>query len=201
MIQDYFYTWEIGFETEYQFGVALIAKLCEVMPRLNILFKSRNLVQNPLIDHDYLEAYQDKGTKDTAQSGNEKKDSTDNRTINRTEDITTDTTIRQSDTPQQNLSNLGYGTDEAFINQWLTYGEIDNVKQHDVENTTDNDTYQHNINTIDIEDTDTTKQYQKHNIGRGTSEQELAKQLSELAFDIETQLLNELKPLFMGLYM
>ena len=201
MIQNYFWTWEIGYETEEQFRVALVAKMAEIMPKYNILFKARNLPTNPLLDHDYLEGYAEGATKDTTLTGNENKDSTDNRTINRTTDSTTDYTSRQSDTPQQNLNNLGYGTDDGFINQWLTFGEIDNTKFHEQQDTKDDDKYHHNVNNVNIEDTDTSKNYTRHNIGRKMSQQELAKQLSELAFDIESQIIQELKVLFLGLFM
>lgn len=201
MIVRYFWMWEIGFETPQQFRQALIAKMAIIMPKYNIMFKARNLTTQPLIDHDYVEEHKEKGTKDTTNTDNEYKQSTDTQHTDRTLDRTDDMTDRQSDTPQQNLNNLGYGTDEAFINQWLTFGEIQNERVHEKEVTDRTEDYAHHVGNLDVEDTDTTREYLTHNVGRKESQQRLAQQLYQTAYDIEVLIINDLKPLFMALYM
>lgn len=201
MIVRYFWMWEIGFETPMQFRQALLAKMAIIMPKYNIMFKARNLTTQPLVDHDYVEEHKEKGTKDTTNTDNEYKQSEDIQHSERELHSKTNVTDRQSDTPQQNLNNLGYGTDEAFINQWLTYGEIQNTDTTENETIDKTDNYTHHIGNLDIEDTDTTREYLTHNVGRMESQQKLAKQLYETAYDIEVLIINDLKCLFMGLYM
>lgn len=175
-------------------------------------------------------------------------------------DGTKDQVTRDSDTPQQSVSHLGYGIDDTWINRWLTHGQIIN-ERHEDESTTDTTEskttdYSHNVATSGTEDTsynhtvqtgstsdtdythnvredmtdhvgyrhditrgvtdrvdythgvtddrvidtDTTKTYTQHYSGRRTPGQDLAAKLAELAFDVETELLEALEPLFMGLY-
>lgn len=209
MILDYFMMYEIGYETEEQFYYALKSKMAEIMPRYNVLFRARNgLEYNPLVDHDYTIQHAETGTVDTSDIANEQKTSAetmnDITSFNENQTRDTDTITRDSDTPQQNISNLGYGVDDTWINQWLTHGQI--VNQHETISrnggATDNRTtnYNHGINDSRNIDTDTTRNYTQHRTGRQTSGQELAAKLAELAYDIEHQLINDLKPLFMGLY-
>lgn len=238
MIIEFFMTWEIGYETERVFWFALHSKMAEIMPRLNVLFKSRHLDDeyNPLQDHDYQIEHTEEGTLDTKDDDTDQKtsqekmddDTTEHKTSHETMTDTVhttgstsgtyNTTTRDSDTPQQNMNNLGYGLDDTWINQWLTHGQIINNNHqdssvadsnetrntdytHDVAGTDDRTTdYTHNIVNNRVIDTDTTKHYVQHYSGRRDSGQHLAQQLSELAFDLETQIINALKPLFMGLY-
>lgn len=176
MIEKYFWTWEIGYETEYQFKLAMISDMMRIMPKYNIMFKARGLTSDPLLDHDMHKTHGEVGTKDTIN------DIESDREINK------HNVIRQSDTPQQNLNNLGFGTDEAFINQWLSFGEIDDeeTKEHYKEHA--------------VEDTDTSRAYAEHEAGRKASMQQLAKELFETAWDIESMIIEDLKHNFMGLF-
>lgn len=238
MIIEYFMAWEIGQETERLFWYALHSKMMEIMPRMNILFKSRHLDDkyDPLQDHDYTIEHTEEGTLDTLDKDTDEKvsqevmddDTTEKKTSHETmTDVvdttgstsgTYNTTTRDSDTPQQNLNNLGYGLDDTWINQWLTHGQIVNNNHqdsstahssetrntdynHDIAGTDDRTTdYTHTIQNDRTIDTDTTRHYLQHYSGRRDSGQDLALKLSQLAFDIETQIINALKPLFMGLY-
>lgn len=238
MIIDYFMAWEIGFETEQLFYYALKARMAEIMPRLNVLFKSRHLddLYDPLKDHDYTIEHTQEGTLDTTDTDKDEKtskeimddDTTEHKTSHETmTDVidtnahtsgTYNTATRDSDTPQQNMNNLGYGLDDTWINQWLTHGQIINNDHadsstahssetrntdytHDIAGTDDRTTdYTHTIDNVRVIDTDTTKHYLQHYSGRRDSGQHLAQQLSELAFDLEKQIIDALKPLFMGLY-
>lgn len=89
-----------------------------------------------------------------------------------------------------------------------TYGRNDN--QHDLSNETFDENiadkrdttqdYTHGITNDKIVDTDTTRHYTEHLSGRKTSQQELAQQLYETAYDIEMLIIADLQPLFMSLY-
>lgn len=209
MIIDHFMIWEIGQETEEQFYFALRAKMWEIMPRMNVLLRSRDgLEYDPLKDHDYTIGHEQTGTLDTTITDNNQKQSNEimhDETAGHMEtDGTYHTITRDSDTPQQNINNLGFGQDDTWINQWLTHGQIIDNTHEDETNTTGTEDrttgYMHNIDDINVNDTDTTLNYTQRHEGRREAGQILALKLSELAFDIETQILDALKPLFMGLY-
>lgn len=209
MILQHYMMHEIGYETEQEFYFALRSKMWEIMPKYNVLFRSRDgLDYDPLKDHDFTITHNETGTLDTTDDLTENKSSQTVRDEDTTAHSTTDgtyhTITRDSDTPQQNINNLGFGQDDTWINQWLTHGQIvDN--QHEDESSaqgTDDETtdYEHNQTDNRIIDTDTTKDFiQQHN-GRRESGQELALKLSALAFDIETQIIEELHNLFLNLY-
>lgn len=209
MIIDHFMMYEIGQETEEQFYFALKSKMWEIMPRLNVLLKSRDgLEYNPLQDHDFSIEHTQQGTLDTTDDDVNRKNSTEVMDDDTTSHVTTDgtynTVTRDSDTPQQNINHLGYGADDSWINQWLTHGQIVNNDHEDETSAQGTDdrttTFNHTINDNRTIDTDTTLHYLQHHSGRREAGQTLALKLSMLAFDIETQIINALTPLFMGLY-
>ncbi|MBR2017833.1 MAG: hypothetical protein IKA00_11195 [Prevotella sp.] len=209
MIIDHFMMWEIGQETEVQFYFALKSKMWEIMPKLNVLLKARDgLEYDPLKDHDFTITHAQAGTLDTQDDLTEGKTSQEVMDDDTTSHVTTDgtynTITRDSDTPQQNINNLGYGVDDTWINQWLTHGQIIN-NDHEDETTgqgTDDRTtdYTHSVQDNRTIDTDTTLNYTQRHEGRREAGQTLALKLSALAFDIETQIIQALTPLFMGLY-
>ena len=209
MIIDFFMMWEIGQETETQFYFALKSKMWEIMPRLNVLFRSRDGLQyDPLKDHDYSITHAQTGTLDTTITDENRKVSREDMTDETEGHIQTDgtyhTITRDSDTPQQNINHLGFGQDDTWINQWLTHGQIVDNEHEDETNTTGLETrgtdFTHTINDTNVNDTDTTLNYLQRHEGRREAGQTLALKLSELAFDIESQIIESLKPLFMGLY-
>lgn len=209
MIIDHFMMWEIGQETEVQFYFALKSKMFEIMPRLNVLLRSRDgLDYDPLKDHDYQISHAQTGTIDTQDDDINAKTSHEDMHDETTGHVTTDgtyhTITRDSDTPQQNINHLGFGQDDTWINQWLTHGQIvDN--QHEDETSTqgteDRDTdFTHRITDNRTIDTDTTLNYIQRHEGRREAGQSLALKLSMLAFDVESEIIRQLTPLFMGLY-
>lgn len=173
MLLDYFDSYEIGCETPEAWKRLLNAKLSLIMPRYNVMFKSRNLTIDPLLDHDFYKIHDEVGTLDTTQNNTNNKisktttaedqtkdntstvdkdvDDTNSRdiglvhgevttdTLNSTETESstktigqvyseatheegedkkehadyTDDIIRNSDTPQQSIENLGYAPDPA----------------------------------------------------------------------------------------
>ena len=207
-IIDYYMSHEIGTETEKQFYYLLKARMWAIMPKLNVLFESRGLISryDPLEDHDYVIRHAETGTVDTQDDNRQRKDSTDDFTgnVHVVTDGTYRTVTRQSDTPQQDINHLGYSVTppDQWIDHWLTYGEIvDNT--HEDETTTDTvtrDVYGHTQTDNRTVDTDTTRNWTRNHSGRQTPGQVLAKQLSELAFDIEMELIDFIRPCFMMLY-
>ena len=209
MIINHYMMYEIGQETPMQFWFALDAKMREIMPRLNVLLRARDgLEYDPLQDHDYSIQHDETGTIDTQDDNTENKSSTevmdDDTTTHMQTDGTYNTITRDSDTPQQNINNLGYGQDDTWINQWLTHGQIVNNDHEDEasgQGTDDRTTdYEHNITDNRTIDTDTTRNYLQRHFGRQTAGQILAAKLADLAYDVESQIIAALDPLFFGLY-
>lgn len=202
MIIQHYYMYEIGQETERQFWLALRSKMFEIMPRLNVLFEARGLRSqyDPLKDHDHYIDHVETGTLDTTDNDTETKSSTNDRTIDTDTSGQWDEITRFSDTPQQNINHLGYGTDDSWINQWLTSGQIVNNTHSDQLDSTINDVYGHTVMDARVIDTDTTRNYTQHFHGRKEPGQRLAALLAETAYDIETQLLDSLRNLFLNLY-
>lgn len=208
LIINHFMMYEIGQETERLFYFVLRSKMWEIMPRLNILFQARGLDKryDPLIDHDYQIHHTETGTVDTLDNNMERKDSTDDTTghIHTVTDGSYRTVTRDSDTPQQDINHLGQseGNPDSWIDHWLTHGQIvDNT--HEDETTTDtsqHDVYGHTQTDDRTIDTDTTRNYTQTRTGRQQPGQVLAKLLADLAYDIELQLLDYLRPCFMMLY-
>ncbi len=209
LIIDHFMMYEIGQETEEQFYFALKSKMWEIMPRMNVLLRSRDgLDYDPLKDHDYTIEHTQEGTLDTTDDDTNAKTSTETVDDDTTSHVTTDgtyhTITRDSDTPQQNINNLGFGQDDTWINQWLTHGQIIDNEHEDetsAQGTDDRTTdFRHTITDNRVIDTDTTLHFLRNHQGRREAGQTLALKLSQLAFDVESQIIKELDPLFMGLY-
>lgn len=202
MIIQHYYMHEIGQETEKQFYYALRSKMFEIMPRLNVLFESRCLryQYDPLIDHDHYVDHMETGTLDTADNDTDLKHQTDSRTTDSNITGNWREITRFSDTPQQNINHLGYASDDAWINQWLTSGQIVDNTHTDDQHTTTAGVYDHNVMNARTIDTDTTRNYTTHFHGRKEAGQKLAAYLAETAFDIERELLDSLRNLFLNLY-
>lgn len=134
-IQDHFYFREIGFETVGLFNNRLAARMNEIMPYYNELYKSALLVTNPLINKLYTESFsrhingQDQrtrteGSTDTdnvqgssSSSGSGTKGSTETRDETEHEDTTQQSQTIGSDTPQGLLSTEDVFQDSTWASQ------------------------------------------------------------------------------------
>lgn len=172
LILDHYSMYEIGYETEGYWKRMLNAKMREIMPYYNRIMAAIDLEYDPLIDHDETETHNETGTNDVTDNTNAQQNHSDTRLF--------------SDTPQNDLTNMTSGTPDAVISHYLTeaeknYGNIGRTQ-------------------TDTTDQDTTKNYTHHATGRHNSGQSLALEYMETAREVYTEILNELKPLFMGLY-
>lgn len=173
IIIHHFYMYEIGFETEGQWNLALGTKMAEIMPYYNRIMEAIELDYDPLIDHNRKETHTEKQTEDT----------TDSTTLGRTYSDT----FLHSDTPQNDLSNVFSGNPEGIVAHYLT----------DAQHQYGNEQYS---GDKDIIDTDKTRDYQKVYEGRNRSGQSLALEYMETARKVYSMILKDLEPLFMGLY-
>lgn len=98
-ILKHYYTREIAHETVGRWKLALNAKLNEIMPYYNQLYKSELLEFNPFYDVDLARSREGSGTSNKATNNTETNSS--NSTSN------TDTLNRFSDTPQNSMDTQG----------------------------------------------------------------------------------------------
>lgn len=173
LIINHYYMYEIGFETEGQWNLALGTKMAEIMPYYNRIMEAAELEYDPLEDHNYKETHTETQTEDT----------TDATTLQRTWSETS----LHSDTPQNDLSNVFSGNPEGIVAHYLT----------DAQHSYGNESHS---GDKDIIDTDKTRDYQKVFEGREHPAQELALQYAETANRVYSEILKELEPLFMGLF-
>ena len=172
LILNHYAMYEIGYETEGLWRRMLKAKMNEIMPYYNRIMEAIDLHYDPLIDHDETETHNETGTNDVTDNSQASENHSD--------------THLYSDTPQNDLSNVASGTPEGIISHYLTSAGMDygNSSNHQTDTT----------------DQDTTKNYTHHAIGRHASGQSLALEYMETARRVYSDILDELKPLFLGLY-
>lgn len=172
LILNHYSMYEIGVETEGYWRRLLKAKMNEIMPYYNRIMEAIDLKYDPLIDHDETETHNETGTNDVTDKSNASENHSD--------------THLYSDTPQNDLGNVASGTPEGIISHYLTSAGMDygNSGQQQTDTT----------------DQDTTKNYTHHATGRHNSGQSLALEYMETARKVYSEILDDLKILFMGLY-
>lgn len=169
-ILKHYYTREIAHETVGRWKLALNAKLNEIMPYYNQLYKSELLEFNPFYDVDLTRSREGSGTIDT--TGNSTSNRTNSNTEtnqNETKDVNsasgtsnTDTLNRFSDTPQNSMDTQGINdsvplttvtkvnedntttnnsTDTITSNGSRTGNGTENVKGSNTENVNSTDKY------------------------------------------------------------
>ena len=114
-ILKHYYTREIAHETVGRWKLALNAKLNEIMPYYNQLYKSELLKFNPFYDVDLTRSREGSGTRDTTGSSSSNRTNSNTETNkNETKDVNsasgtsnTDTLNRFSDTPQNSMDTQG----------------------------------------------------------------------------------------------
>lgn len=134
-IQDHFYFREIGFETVGLFNNRLAARMNEIMPYYNELYKSTLLITNPTINRLYKESFtrHNKGTTERSQSeaasdtdnvkgsssstGSGTKGSNESRSETENEQTSQQSQTIGSDTPQGLLSTEDVFEDSTWASQ------------------------------------------------------------------------------------
>lgn len=134
-IQDHFYFREIGFETVGLFNNRLAARMNEIMPYYNELYKSALLITDPVINRLYKESFtrhnegtdqrsRTEGSTDTdtmqgssSSSGSGTKGSNESRTETENEQTAQQSQTIGSDTPQGLLSTEDVFQDSTWASQ------------------------------------------------------------------------------------
>ena len=106
-ILKYYYTREIAHETVGRWKLALNAKLNEIMPYYNQLYKSELLEFNPFYDVDLTRKREGSGTSNRTSNNTETNSGTSKNVSSGSGTSNTDTLNRFSDTPQNSMDTQG----------------------------------------------------------------------------------------------
>lgn len=194
-----YYMREIGQETVGQFTFMLRRNMHEIMPYYNQLYKSENLVTDPLLSHNM--DYSEQWTRD--ETIIDDIDTTDKSTSNATNNSTSNSTSNSDsrnvfqDTPMNQLKSGGIKDLDYATN--VTYDENDVTSNSSTNSTNVNETS--SVGTNDkkqVGDYDGTK---KHNEkGYDGSQSDLLLTYRKTFINIDLMIVEELSPLFFGLW-
>lgn len=106
-ILKHYYTREIAHETVGRWKLALNAKLNEIMPYYNQLYKSELLEFNPFYDIDLTRSREGSGTSNRTSNNTEINSGTSKNVSSGSSTNNTDTLNRFSDTPQNSMDTQG----------------------------------------------------------------------------------------------
>lgn len=106
-ILKHYYTREIAHETVGRWKLALNAKLNEIMPYYNQLYKSELLEFNPFYDVDLTRSRNGSGTSNRTSNNTETNIGTSENSSSDSSTSNTDTLNRFSDTPQNSMDTQG----------------------------------------------------------------------------------------------
>ena len=202
-ILKHYYTREIGLETVGLWKLKLETRLNEIMPYYNELYESTTFKYNPLYDADYYKTTKgtDVGENNRTGQSNTVNNSTNNTVYDETgnNEGKNKRVNRFSDTPQGGL--IGIENDEYLTNATIDENEGENSYSKNG----------HNLNTVNgsIAGTDsetgnfnTTKDYIDHVFGKfpGRSYAKDIREYRENLLNIDMQIIDELKDLFMLLW-
>ena len=199
----HYYTREIGLETFGLWKLKLETKLNEIMPYYNELYESTTFKYNPLYDADYYKTTKgtDVGENNRAGQSNTVNNSTNNTAYDESgENSGKNKRVNKfSDTPQGGL--IGIEDDNYLTNVTIEENEGENSYSKNG----------HNLNTVNgsVVGTDsetgnfnTTKDYIDHVFGKfpGRSYAKDIREYRENLLNIDMQIIDELKDLFMLLW-
>lgn len=108
-ILKHYYTREIAHETVGRWKLALNAKLNEIMPYYNQLYKSELLEFNPFYDVDLTRSREGSGTSNRISNNSETNSGTSKNVSSDSGTSNTDTLNKFSDTPQNSMDTQGIG--------------------------------------------------------------------------------------------
>ena len=186
-ILKHYYTREIGLETVGLWKLKLDTKMNEIMPYYNERYKSTQFKYDPIHDVDYTRLTNDgeKGKNNKYGTSNSKSknvsaSSGESKTVN-----------RFSDTPQG-------GLDGIEDNQYLTSATINNSEGS---NNSSSDG-SNNVSNTESGNFETTRDFAEHVFGKmsGNSYGKLIREYRDNLINIDNEVIDELKDLFMLLW-
>lgn len=151
-ILKHYYTREIAHETVGRWKLALNAKLNEIMPYYNQLYKSELLEFNPFYDVDLTRSREGSGTSNRTSNNTETNNGTSKNVSNGSGTSNTDTLNRFSDTPQNSMDTQGI-TDSVPLTTVTKVNEDNTTTNESTDTLTRNDSKTGN-GTENINNTD-----------------------------------------------
>ena len=200
----HFYTREIALETYGLWKLKLEAKMNEIMPYYNQLYKSELIEFNPLYDTDiHTEGNKDE-TVDTTGSGSTTGTSTSGGSDTNTRNDIHNEWDLYSDTPQGGINGIRDAEDDpslatnAFLtNARHTFGDTDGATSTTQYGKTGNTSGTSTTTGKSVGDTD----YAEHVYGyRGKSPSKSLKEFRETMLNIDMQVIKDLEDLFFQLW-
>lgn len=151
-ILKHYYTREIAHETVGRWKLALNAKLNEIMPYYNQLYKSELLEFNPFYDVDLTRSREGSGTSNKTSNNTETNSGTSKNVSSSSGTSNTDTLNRFSDTPQNSMDTQGIA-DSVPLTTVTKVNEDNTTTNESTDTLTRNDTKTGN-GTENINNTD-----------------------------------------------
>lgn len=151
-ILKHYYTREIAHETVGRWKLALNAKLNEIMPYYNQLYKSELLEFNPFYDVDLTRSREGSGTSNKTSNNTETNSGTSKNVSSESGTSNTDTLNRFSDTPQNSMDTQGIA-DSVPLTTVTKVNEDNTTTNESTDTLTRNDTKTGN-GTENINNTD-----------------------------------------------
>lgn len=151
-ILKHYYTREIAHETVGRWKLALNAKLNEIMPYYNQLYKSELLEFNPFYDVDLTRSREGSGTSNKTSNNTETNSGTSKNVSSKSGTSNTDTLNRFSDTPQNSMDTQGIA-DSVPLTTVTKVNEDNTTTNESTDTLTRNDTKTGN-GTENINNTD-----------------------------------------------
>lgn len=229
-IVDHYYMREIGLETPYLFRHFAITKMNEIMERKLPLIYSKAIEYDPLVNVDFVEEYSKNiiGSNTGSKTSTSSQTREDSESIDVENDVSTSSSgssestsnntssglTVNSDTPQGEISkaNILAGNYASSTSANENEAEITDETETSTSSTTDNDTstsreFEGTISTTGTDSlngsnsqSEAFRRTMKGNSGSITTVQHLIKQFREIIVGADEEIINELNPLFIGLF-
>ena len=179
----HYYTREIGFETIGLFKLKLMAKMREIMPKYNELYRSTLAEYDMLTDVDYRIEHEG------ANSRNSESEYNGENSGSRSDNRSGANTHMYSDTPQGSLVNVNNGT-------YLTNASKDDYSENA------NGSYTENRDSTETMTANGTDSYINRIVGKypGKSYATMIKEFRDNIINVDMMVLDELSDLFMKLW-
>ena len=194
----HYYTREIGLETVELWKLKLNTTLAEIIPKYNLLYKTYDAIIDKLISNvDLTETRNDKGN--TTTSGT----STGNTTSTNNGSGSSDAWQTANDTPQGGLNGL---EDNKYLSSAVhNKGKTTQSSSATTDNTSSSTANTENKSdgkTTNASTANTTNEYIKHIVGNNGSINYIDEynKLLNGYMNIDKMIIDELEPLFMGLF-
>lgn len=196
-ILKHYYTREIAHETVGRWKLALNAKLNEIMPYYNQLYKSELLEFNPFYDVDLTRSREGSGTSEKTSNNTETNSGTSKNVSSGSGTSNTDTLNRFSDTPQNSMDTQGIA-DSVPLTTVTKVNEDNTTTNESTDTLTRNDSKTGN-GTENINNTD--KYIEKVKGKQGTENySSLLKKFRETFLNIDMMIIEDCSDCFFTLW-